>query len=34
MLKESPSMGTGELTLPNDSRVLPLGRVLRKTKNQ
>jgi lipopolysaccharide/colanic/teichoic acid biosynthesis glycosyltransferase len=25
-------MGAGELTLPHDTRVLPLGRVLRKTK--
>ena len=32
MMKNSPSMGSGELTLPNDPRVLPLGRVLRKTK--
>jgi lipopolysaccharide/colanic/teichoic acid biosynthesis glycosyltransferase len=32
MMKNSPAMGTGELTLPNDPRVLPLGRVLRKTK--
>lgn len=32
MLKDSPSMRGGELTLPQDPRVLPLGRVLRKTK--
>lgn len=32
MLKNSPNMGTGTLTLPNDPRVLPVGRVLRKTK--
>jgi lipopolysaccharide/colanic/teichoic acid biosynthesis glycosyltransferase len=32
MMKNSPAIGSGELTLPNDSRVLPLGRVLRKTK--
>lgn len=32
MMKNSPAMGSGELTLPNDSRVLPLGRILRKTK--
>ena len=32
MLKESPTFGTGELTLPNDPRVLPFGRFLRKTK--
>lgn len=32
MMKNSPAIGSGELTLPNDPRVLPLGRVLRKTK--
>jgi lipopolysaccharide/colanic/teichoic acid biosynthesis glycosyltransferase len=32
MLKNSPTMASGELTLPNDPRVLPLGRFLRKTK--
>ncbi len=32
MMKNSPAMGSGELTLPNDPRVLPLGRILRKTK--
>ncbi len=32
MVKNSPAMGSGELTLPNDPRVLPLGRILRKTK--
>lgn len=32
MMKDSPAMGSGELTLPNDPRVLPLGRILRKTK--
>jgi lipopolysaccharide/colanic/teichoic acid biosynthesis glycosyltransferase len=32
MIKNSPAMGSGELTLPNDPRVLPLGRILRKTK--
>lgn len=32
MMKGSPAMGSGELTLPNDPRVLPLGRILRKTK--
>lgn len=32
MMKNSPSMGSGELTLPNDPRVLPMGRFLRKTK--
>lgn len=32
MLKDSPAMGTGEVTLKDDPRVLPLGRVLRQTK--
>ena len=32
MLKRSPSIGTRELTLINDPRVLPVGRFLRKTK--
>ncbi len=32
MLKNSPATGSGELTLPDDPRVLPLGRILRKTK--
>lgn len=32
MLKHSASIGSGELTLPQDSRVLPFGRFLRKTK--
>ena len=32
MIKNSHAIGTGELTIPNDSRVLPLGRILRKTK--
>ena len=32
MRKDSPSLGTGELTIPEDPRVLPVGRVLRKTK--
>ena len=32
MLKNSPSMGTGTITVANDPRVLPLGRILRKTK--
>ncbi len=32
MMKNSPAIGSGELTLPNDPRVLPMGRVLRKTK--
>ena len=32
MLKNSPNMGTGSLTLRGDSRVLPMGKFLRKTK--
>lgn len=32
MLKDSPSLGTGHITLTNDPRVLPVGRFLRKTK--
>lgn len=32
MLKDSPNLGTGDLTLHNDPRVLPVGRFLRKTK--
>lgn len=32
MLKNSPNMGTGTITLRNDPRILPLGRFLRKTK--
>lgn len=32
MFKNSPNMGTGEITLRNDPRVLPFGRFLRKTK--
>jgi len=32
MLKNSPNMGTGEVTVKDDPRVLPLGRILRKTK--
>ena len=32
MLKASPSMGTGSLTVKNDPRVFPFGRFLRKTK--
>ncbi len=32
MIKNSPAVGAGELTLPDDPRVLPLGRILRKTK--
>jgi lipopolysaccharide/colanic/teichoic acid biosynthesis glycosyltransferase len=32
MLKDSPNMGTGDLTLHDDPRVLPVGRFLRKAK--
>lgn len=32
MLKDSPNLGTGLHTTISDSRVLPLGRLLRKTK--
>ena len=32
MLKDSPNIGTGTVTLKDDPRVLPVGRILRKTK--
>jgi lipopolysaccharide/colanic/teichoic acid biosynthesis glycosyltransferase len=32
MLKDSPAIGAGEITLKNDPRVLPFGRFLRKSK--
>jgi lipopolysaccharide/colanic/teichoic acid biosynthesis glycosyltransferase len=32
MLKESPNIGSGTVTLRDDPRVLPLGKFLRKTK--
>lgn len=32
MLKDSPNMGTGTVTVQNDPRVLPAGKFLRKTK--
>ena len=32
MLKDSPNMGMGTVTLKDDPRVLPVGRFLRKTK--
>ena len=32
MLKNSPAIGAGEITLKNDPRVLPFGRFLRKSK--
>lgn len=32
MLKDSPNLGSGTLTLNNDPRILPIGRFLRKAK--
>ena len=32
MLKDSPNMGAGEITVSGDPRVLPFGKILRKTK--
>jgi lipopolysaccharide/colanic/teichoic acid biosynthesis glycosyltransferase len=32
MLKDSPNIGTGTITVQNDPRVLPFGKLLRKTK--
>ena len=32
MLKNSPNLGTGSITLRNDPRVLPMGKFLRMTK--
>jgi len=32
MLKNSPNIGTGTVTVRNDPRVLPIGKFLRKTK--
>ena len=32
MLKDSPNIGSGTLTIQNDPRILPLGKFLRKTK--
>lgn len=32
MLKNSPNMGTGDITLKNDPRITPMGPFLRKTK--
>jgi len=32
MLKDSPNLGTGTITVKNDPRVLPMGGFLRKTK--
>ena len=32
MLKESPSIGTKNITILDDPRILPIGKFLRKTK--
>ena len=32
MLKNSPQIGTGNITVKNDPRILPFGKLLRKTK--
>jgi len=32
MIKDSPNIGTGEITIKNDPRVLPFGKFMRKTK--
>ncbi|MDB2584930.1 sugar transferase [Alphaproteobacteria bacterium] len=32
MLKDSPNTGAGTVTLKNDPRVLPIGKILRRTK--
>lgn len=32
MLKNSPNLGTGSITVRNDPRILPMGHFLRKTK--
>lgn len=32
MVKDSPNIGAGEITIKNDPRVLPFGRFLRKSK--
>jgi lipopolysaccharide/colanic/teichoic acid biosynthesis glycosyltransferase len=32
MLKNSPNIGAGEITVRNDPRVLPVGRILRRSK--
>ena len=34
MLKDSPNIGTGTVTMNADPRVLPVGRFLRKTNNK
>ena len=32
MVKNSPNLGAGDITLKDDPRVLPIGKILRKTK--
>ncbi len=32
MIKDSPNLGAGDITIKNDPRVLPFGKFLRKTK--
>ena len=32
MVKDSPNLGAGDITLKDDPRVLPFGKILRKTK--
>jgi lipopolysaccharide/colanic/teichoic acid biosynthesis glycosyltransferase len=32
MLKDSPNIGTGTVTLKNDPRILPFGKILRRAK--
>ena len=32
MLRDSPNIGTGTVTMKNDPRVLPMGKFLRRTK--
>ena len=32
MIKNSPNLGAGDITLKNDPRVLPFGKILRKMK--
>ena len=33
MLKNSPHLGTGTVTMKHDPRILPVGKFLRKNKN-
>ena len=32
MMKNSSEIGTGDITVKNDPRILPLGKILRDTK--